>query len=73
MLGSTTLPKRLKHQPELEEFLSIDKNLRELILVYEGVHRWKSISERTSIRAFEAMIQEIDTIKVLIEKELKND
>ncbi len=71
LLGSTTLPKRLLNQPKLSEFLNIDKNLRELILVYEGVHRWKSVSEQESIGRLEDMLTEIDTIVTLINKELK--
>ncbi|MCA0154410.1 DUF6090 family protein [Winogradskyella vincentii] len=73
LLGSTTLPKRLAHQPEMKEFFNIDRNLKELILVYEGVHRWKSISEETSMVSFREMKKEIDTIKTLINMELKND
>jgi len=71
LLGSTTLPKRLINQPKLREFLNIDENIRELILVYEGVHRWKSISEQESIGRLEDMLEEIDTIVTLINEELK--
>jgi hypothetical protein len=71
LLGSTTLPKRLENQPKISEFLNIDKNIRELILVYEGVHRWKSLSEQESIDRLEDMLTEIDTIVSLINKELK--
>lgn len=71
LLGSTTLPNRLNSQPKMKDFLNIDKNLREIILVYEGVHRWKSISEQESINKFKDMLTEIDTIVSLINKELK--
>lgn len=71
LLGSTTLPARLENQPELKSFLSIDKNLKELILVYEGVHRWKSISEQESKVRLEKMIKEIDDLIVLIRSNLK--
>ncbi len=71
LLGSTTLPPRLENQPKLKAFLSIDENLKELILVHEGVHRWKSISEQESKVRLEKMVKEIDTIIVLIEKDLK--
>jgi hypothetical protein len=71
LLGSTTLPNRLNNQPKMKEFLKIDENLREIILVYEGVHRWKSISEQESINNFKNMLKEIDTIVRLINKELK--
>ena len=71
LLGSTTLPKRLINQPELREFFNIDHNLREMILVYEGVHRWKSISEKESKARLEDMLKEIDTIVALINKQLK--
>ncbi len=71
MLGSTTLTKRLLNQPKLSEFLNIDKNLRELILVYEGVHRWKSISLQEAIVRLNDMLNQIDTIVTLINKELK--
>jgi hypothetical protein len=71
LLGSTTLPNRLNNQPKMKEFLKIDENLREIILVYEGVHRWKSISEQESISNFKNMLNEIDTIIRLINKRIK--
>ena len=71
LLGSTTLPKRLVNQPKMKEFLNIDKNLKELILVYEGIHRWKSISLQEAKSRLEEMQKEIDTIMELINKELK--
>ncbi|MDX1470588.1 MAG: DUF6090 family protein, partial [Flavobacteriaceae bacterium] len=57
LLGSTTLPDRLDKQPELKEFFNINENLKELILVYEGVHRWKSISEQQSRDRLENMLK----------------
>lgn len=72
LLGSSTLPKRLANQPKMKAFLDIDKNLRELILVYEGIHIWKSVSEQESIDRLEAMIKEIDAIIKLINKEIKH-
>jgi hypothetical protein len=71
LLGSTTLPKRLENQPKISEFLNIDENLKELILVYEGIHRWKSISLQESKSRLEEMQKEIGTIMELINKELK--
>jgi Family of unknown function (DUF6090) len=71
LLGSTSLPKRLVNQPKMREFLNIDENIKELILVYEGIHRWKSISEQEAIGRLEEMQKEIDTIVALINKELK--
>ena len=71
LLGSTTLSKRLINQPMLKEFLNIDKNLKELILVYEGVHRWKSVFEQASKDRLESMLKEIQTIVGLINKKLK--
>ena len=71
LLGSTTLPKRLVNQPEMRAFLNIDKNLKELILVYEGIHRWKSISQLESIDRLENMQKEINTIMELINQEIK--
>jgi hypothetical protein len=71
LLGSTTLPKRLENQPEMKEFLNVDENLRELILVYEGIHRWKSVSQLETIDRLEKMKKEIYTIITLIKKELK--
>ena len=73
LIGSTTLPKRLLIQPKLRQFFDIDKNLREMIMVFEGVHRWKSVSEQESKAGLEEMLKEIDTIIGLINKELKND
>ncbi len=71
LLGSTTLPNRLADQPKLKEFFNIDENLKELILVYEGVHRWKSISEQSTKERLESMLKEIDITVELIDKELK--
>jgi len=71
LLGSTTLPKRLVNQPKMKEFLNIDGNLKELILVYEGIHRWKSVSQLESISRLEDMQKEIYNIIELINKELK--
>ena len=71
LLGSTTLPKRLVNQPKLKAFLNIDENLKELILVYEGIHRWKSISQLETIDRLEDMLKEINTIMDLINTELK--
>jgi hypothetical protein len=70
LLGSTTLPERLVNQPKMKEFLNIDENLKELILVYEGIHRWKSISQLETIDRLEDMKKEIDTIMELINNEL---
>ena len=70
LLGSTTLPDRLAVQPNMKAFLNIDDNLREVILVYEGVHRWKSVSEQESITRFQNMLKDIDTIVQLIHKDL---
>ena len=70
LLGATTLPKRLENQPEMKEFFNIDKNVKELILVYEGIHRWKSISQLESIDRLENMQKEIGVIIELINKEL---
>ncbi|MBT8267571.1 MAG: hypothetical protein KJP20_13575 [Bacteroidia bacterium] len=70
LLGSTTLPNRIANQPKLKEFFNIDENLKELILVYEGVHRWKSISEQNTKEKLENMIKEIEIIVGLIKGEL---
>ena len=72
LLGSTTLPKRLMNQPKLKEFLNIDENLRMLILVYEGIHRWKYLSLQETKGRLEEMQKEINIIMELINKELKN-
>ena len=71
LLGATTLPKRLVNQPEMKEFLNIDENLKELILAYEGIHRWKSVSQLESIDRLENMQKETGVIIELINKELK--
>jgi hypothetical protein len=71
LLGATTLPGRLENQPEMTEFLNINENLRELILVYEGIHRWKSVSQVETIDRLEKMQQEINNIITLLNKELK--
>jgi hypothetical protein len=70
LLGSTTLPARLSNQPEMKEFLNIDGNLRELILVYEGIHRWKSVSQLEAIDRLGNMQTEIESVKELINTEL---
>ena len=70
LLGSTTLPKRLANQPKMSEFLNIDQNIKELILVYEGIHRWKSISLQESRGRLKDILKEIDTIVALINKKI---
>ena len=71
LLGSYPLQDRLLSQPKLKEFLNIDKNLKELILALEGSHRWKDLSEKETISRLNVMKMEIETIVVLINKELK--
>ena len=71
LIGSTTLPERIINQPKISEFLNIDKKMKEMILVYEGIHRWKSISQQEAIGRLEDMLKEIDTIGKLINKEIK--
>jgi len=71
LLGATTLPKRLENQPQLKKFLNIDENLRELILVYEGIHRWKNVSQLEAIEKLEKIKIEVNTIITLIQNELK--
>jgi hypothetical protein len=55
----------------MKKYLNIDGNLKELILVFEGLHRWKSISLQESKDRLEEMQKDIDTIIKLINKELK--
>lgn len=68
--GATTLPVRLENQAEMKEFLNIDENLKELILVYEGIHRWKEVSLREAISRLEEMSEDITSIEELINREL---
>ena len=51
--------------------LNIGENLKELILFYDGIHRWKSISQQESKDRLEEMQMEINTVKELIKRELK--
>jgi len=71
LIGSTTLPERLINQSSLSKFLNIDAKLKEVILIYEGVHRWKDLSELETIGRLEEMGKEIDIIVELIKMELK--
>jgi len=71
LIGSTTLPVRLENQPKLKDFLNIDANLRELILEYEGIHRWREVSLNETIDRLENMIKDIDSIVALIDVELE--
>ena len=70
LIGSTTLPARLENQPVMKEFLNVEENLRELILVYEGIHRWKQVSLTETIGRLEEMYKEIDQIIDLINAEI---
>ena len=72
LIGATTLPARLENQPTMKEFLRIDENLRELILVYEGIHRWKEVSLTETIGRLGEMSEDIDRIEELIQSELDN-
>jgi hypothetical protein len=69
-IGSTTLPKRLINQAVLAEFLNLNEKMKEMILLYEGIHRWKSISQQEAVDRLVNMLKEIDTIITLIDKEL---
>jgi hypothetical protein len=71
LLGSTTLPERLENQPKLKDFLNLDANLRELILEYEGIHRWREVSLNETIDRLENMQKDIDSIVALIDVELE--
>lgn len=71
LIGATTLPDRLNGHPKMKEYLNMDKNLKELILVYEGIHRWKSVGEEETKERLELMLKEINIIVSLINKELK--
>jgi len=71
LIGSTTLPVRLENQPKLKDFLNIDANLKELILEYEGIHRWREVSLNETIDRLENMIKDIDSIVALIDVELE--
>ena len=71
LLGSSTLPKRLLMQPKMKKFFNIEENIKELILVYEGIHRWKSVAHQEAKGRLEKMLKEIDSIVGLINKELK--
>ena len=55
----------------MKEFLNIDENLRELILVYEGIHRWENVSQLETIKRQEKMKKEIDTTITLIKNKLR--
>ena len=70
LIGSTTLPKRLINQPEMKEYLNPNEKMKEMILLYEGIHRWKSICQLEASARLENMLKDIDTIVVLINKEL---
>ena len=72
LIGSTTLIPRLEYQPEVKEFLNIDENLKELILVYEGIHRWREVSFQEAIIRLDTISREIDVIIKLINTELEN-
>ncbi len=71
LIGSTTLPKRLINQPEMAEYLNLKAKTKEMILLYEGIHRWKSICQLEAKDRLENMLKDIDTIVVLINQELK--
>ena len=70
LIGSTTLPKRLINQPEMKEYLNPNEKMKAMILLYEGIHRWKSICQLEASARLENMLKDIDTIVVLINKEL---
>ena len=70
LIGSTTLPARLTTQPEMSNFLKLEDKMKEMILLYEGIHRWKSITELEAKERLEYMLGEINTLVSLITKEL---
>lgn len=70
-MGSSTLPKRLVNQPDLDEFFNIDENLRQIIFVLEGTQRWIDVSEKETIGRLEEMQNEIGKIVELINMKVK--
>jgi hypothetical protein len=55
----------------MTKFLNLDEKMKEMILLYEGIHRWKSISQLEAIDRLENMLKDIDTIVDQINQELR--
>ncbi len=72
-LGSTTLIKRLERQPSMKEFFNIEGNFKELILIYEGIHRWREVWFYESIEFLNAILSQIDALIIQIEEQIEHD
>ena len=72
-LGSTTLIKRLERQPSLKEFFNIEGNVKELILIYEGIHRWREVWFYESIEFLNAILAQIDVLRTQIQEQIQDD
>lgn len=47
------------------------EKIKEMFLLYEGIHRWKSISQQEAVERPENMVMEIDTIVAEINLEME--
>ena len=56
----------------MQEYLSLNQKTKEMILLYEGIHRWKSICQVEAKDRLENMLKDINTIITLIKQESKS-
>ena len=69
--GNSSLRKRLKIQPELNNQLKITDNQPQLILILEAFHLWNKNTSTTSIKRLNDLIENADATIDIIEQKLK--
>jgi len=71
LIGAFSLEERLEHQEDIKAALNIEKNTTEIILGLEAIQDWMNFSETKSIRLLNDLLNEIDKVEELIQKEVE--
>jgi hypothetical protein len=71
--GAFGLEERLQNQEEIRASLHIEQKRSEIILGLEAIQDWMDFSEKKSMRLLKELIQEIELVENLIEKEAKTN
>ena len=71
LIGAFSLEERLEHQEDIKAALNIEKNTTEIILGLEAIQDWMHFSETKSIRLLNDLLNEIDKVEELIQKEVE--
>lgn len=70
LIGSETLSERLINQTDFAKALHIEDNLPKLFLTLEAVHKWKTSSEKQTLKSFQDILSENTELIELINDQL---